>query len=173
MQGKPDFKFAVLFLDLDRFKTVNDSLGHSTGDKLIKHVAERLVGSIYEGDLVARFSGDEFAIVVKDVTDTDEMLNFAELIKHKISAPFIVGGRKIFTSVSIGIALGNSLYTEAEEILRDADIAMYHAKARGKARYQVFDQAIHARATTQLQLETEMRQALERREFELHYQPII
>ena len=169
---KPDFKFAVLFLDLDRFKTVNDSLGHSTGDKLIKHVAERLVGSIYEGDLVARFSGDEFAIVVKDVTDADEMLNFAELIKHKISAPFIVGGRKIFTSVSIGIALGNSLYTEAEEILRDADIAMYHAKESGKD-YVIFDKTMHTRAVTRMQLETDLRMALERRELCVYYQPII
>jgi diguanylate cyclase (GGDEF)-like protein len=169
---KPNFKFAVLFLDLDRFKTVNDSLGHSTGDKLIKHVAERLAGSIYKGDLVARFSGDEFAIVVKDVTDADEMLNFAELIKHKISAPFIVGGRKIFTSVSIGIALGNSFYTEAEEILRDADIAMYHAKESGKD-YVIFDKIMHTRAVTRMQLETDLRMAIERRELCVYYQPII
>ncbi len=169
---KPDFKFAVLFLDLDRFKTVNDSLGHSTGDRLIKHVAERLAGSIYEGDLVARFSGDEFAIIVQDVNDVSEMLNFAELIKHKISSPFVVGGRKIFTSVSIGIALGNSSYTEAEEILRDADIAMYHAKESGKD-YVIFDKMMHTRAVTRMQLETDLRQAVERGEFCVYYQPII
>ena len=169
---KPNFKFAVLFLDLDRFKTVNDSLGHSTGDRLIKHVAERLAGSIYEGDLVARFSGDEFAIIVQDVTDVSEMLNFAELIKHKISSPFIVGGRKIFTSVSIGIALGNSSYTEAEEILRDADIAMYHAKESGKD-YVIFDKIMHTRAVTRMQLETDLRTAVERGEFCVYYQPII
>jgi len=169
---KPDFKFAVLFLDLDRFKTVNDSLGHSTGDKLIKHVAERLTGSIYEGDLVARFSGDEFAIIVQDVTDVSEMLNFAELIKHKISSPFVVGGRKIFTSVSIGIALGNSSYTEAEEILRDADIAMYHAKESEKD-YVIFDKMMHTRAVTRMQLETDLRMAVERGEFCVYYQPII
>ena len=169
---KPEFKFAVLFLDLDRFKTVNDSLGHSTGDKLIKHVAERLAGSIYEGDLVARFSGDEFAIVVKDVNDADEMLNFAELIKHRISAPFIVDGRKIFTSVSIGIALGNSSYSEAEEILRDADIAMYHAKESDK-NYVIFDKIMHTRAVARMQIETDLRMAIERRELCVYYQPII
>jgi diguanylate cyclase (GGDEF)-like protein len=169
---KPGFKFAVLFLDLNRFKTVNDSLGHSTGDKLIKHVAERLAGSICEGDLVARFSGDEFAIVIKDVNDADEMLNFAELIKHKISTPFMVGGRKIFTSVSIGIALGNSSYTEAEEILRDADIAMYHAKESGKD-YVIFDKTMHTRAVTRMQLEVDLRTAVEQREFCVYYQPII
>jgi diguanylate cyclase (GGDEF)-like protein len=169
---KPDFKFAVLFLDLNRFKTVNDSLGHSTGDKLIKHVASRLAGSIYEGDLVARFGGDEFAIVIKDVNDVSEMLNFAELIKHKISAPFVVGGRKIFTSVSIGIAMGNPLYNEAEEILRDADIAMYHAKESEKD-YVIFDKTMHTRAVTRMQLETDLRTAIERNELCAYYQPII
>jgi diguanylate cyclase (GGDEF)-like protein len=162
----------VLFLDLNRFKTVNDSLGHSTGDKLIKHVASRLAGSIYEGDLVARFGGDEFAIVIKDVNDVSEMLNFAELIKHKISAPFVVGGRKIFTSVSIGIAMGNPLYNEAEEILRDADIAMYHAKESEKD-YVIFDKTMHTRAVTRMQLETDLRTAIERNELCAYYQPII
>lgn len=169
---KPGFKFAVLFLDLNRFKTVNDSLGHSTGDKLIKNVAERLAGSVCNGDLVARFSGDEFAIIIKDVQDADEVLNFAELIKHKISAPFVVGGRKIFTSVSIGIAIGNSSYTEAEEILRDADIAMYHAKDTGKD-YVIFDKIMHTRAVTRMQLETDLRTAIERHELRVYYQPII
>jgi diguanylate cyclase (GGDEF)-like protein len=169
---KPDFKFAVLFLDLNRFKTVNDSLGHSTGDKLIKHVAARLTGSVYEGDLVARFSGDEFAIAIKDVADATEMLNFAELIKHRISEPFVVGGRKIFTSVSIGIAMGNPLYEEAEEILRDADIAMYHAKENEKD-YVIFDKTMHTRAVTRMQLETDLRTAIERRELCAYYQPIV
>jgi diguanylate cyclase (GGDEF)-like protein len=169
---KPAFKFAVLFLDLNRFKTVNDSLGHSTGDNLIKHVAERLVGAVCNTDLVARFSGDEFAIVIKDVGEVDEMLNVAELIKHKISTPFVVGGRKIFTSVSIGIALGNSSYKEAEEILRDADIAMYHAKESGKD-YVIFDKDMHARAVTRMQLEIDLRTAIERNELRVFYQPII
>lgn len=169
---KPDFRFAVLFLDLNRFKTVNDSLGHSTGDRLIKHVAARLAGSVYEGDLVARFSGDEFAILIKDVADVTEMLNFAELIKHKISTPFVVGGRKIFTSVSIGIAMGNPLYKEAEEILRDADIAMYHAKESEKD-YVIFDKTMHTRAVTRMQLETDLRTAIERRELCAYYQPIV
>ncbi len=169
---KPDFNFAVLFLDLNRFKTVNDSLGHSTGDQLITHVARRLAGSIVESDLVARFSGDEFAIVIKEVKDVNEMLNFAELIKHKVSTPFVIGGRKIFTSVSIGIAMGNSSYSEAEEILRDADIAMYQAKESGKD-YVIFDKIMHTRAVTRMQLETDLRTAIERRELCVYYQPII
>jgi diguanylate cyclase (GGDEF)-like protein len=169
---KPKYKFAVLFLDLDRFKTVNDSLGHSTGDKLIKKVAERLAACVAEGDQVARFSGDEFAVVIKDVNNADDVLNFAELIKHKVAAPFIIEGRKIFTSVSIGIALGGSSYTEVEEILRDADIAMYHAKESGK-HYVIFDKTMHTRAVKRMQLETDLRLAIERRELSVYYQPII
>lgn len=171
-KSRPDFNFAVLFLDLDRFKTINDSLGHSMGDQLIKEVGNRLRNLIYEGDLVARFSGDEFAIIIKDVTDVEELANFAELIKYKLSAPFSVNERKIFTSVSIGIAMSSTAYDEAEDILRDADIAMYSAKENNKD-YVIFDKMMHIRAVTLMQLETDLRYALERSEFCVFYQPIV
>lgn len=171
-RSNPDFNFAVLFLDLDRFKTINDSLGHSTGDQLIQEVAKRLKNLIYEGDLAARFSGDEFAIIIKDVTDVEELANFAELIKYKLSAPFSVNGRQIFTSCSIGIAMSGTAYDEAEDILRDADIAMYSAKENHKD-YVIFDKMMHIRAVTLMQLETDLRYAIERKEFCVFYQPII
>ena len=171
-KSNPDFNFAVLFLDLDRFKTINDSLGHSMGDQLIQSVANRLKGLIYNGDLVARFSGDEFAIIIKDVAAVEELASFAELIKYKLSAPFTVNERQIFTSVSIGIAMSSPAYDEAEDILRDADIAMYSAKESQKD-YVIFDKMMHIRAVTLMQLETDLRYALERKEFCVFYQPII
>ncbi|MDQ3040836.1 MAG: EAL domain-containing protein [Acidobacteriota bacterium] len=167
-----NYKFAVLFLDINRFKTINDSLGHSVGDRLILHVAKRLAASVRDKDLVARFSGDEFAFILHNVTDIEDAKQFAERIKHKISAPFTLSGRQVFTSFSIGIALGGTDYELAEDILRDADIAMYHAKDAEKD-YVVFDQNMHTRAVTLLQLETDLRLAVERDELEMFYQPII
>ncbi|MGI8787075.1 MAG: putative bifunctional diguanylate cyclase/phosphodiesterase [Pyrinomonadaceae bacterium] len=169
---KDDFKFAVLFLDINRFKTINDSLGHSIGDRLILHVAKRLASSVREKDLVARFSGDEFAFILNDISHVEDAIQFAELIKHKISAPFTLNGRQVFTSFSIGIALGSTDYEVAEDILRDADIAMYHAKDKEKD-YVVFDKNMHTRAVTLLQLETDLRSAIERGELCMFYQPII
>jgi diguanylate cyclase (GGDEF)-like protein len=171
-KSNPNFNFAVLFLDLDRFKTINDSLGHSMGDQLIREVANRLKSLVYEGDLVARFSGDEFAIIIKDVANVEELASFAELIKYKLSAPFSVNERQIFTSVSMGIAMGSTAYDEAEDILRDADIAMYSAKENNKD-YVIFDKMMHIRAVTLMQLETDLRYAIERKEFCVFYQPII
>ena len=165
-------KFAVLFLDINRFKTINDSLGHSVGDRLILHVAKRLASSVLENDLVARFSGDEFAFILNDINDLEDAKHFAELIKTKIAAPFTLSGRQVFTSFSIGIALGNQDYEVAEDILRDADIAMYHAKEAEKD-FVVFDKNMHTRAVTLLQLETDLRHAVERDELEMFYQPII
>ena len=167
-----NFKFAVLFLDINRFKTINDSLGHSMGDRLILHVAKRLTTSVREKDLVARFSGDEFAFILNNLSDVSEAIKFAERIKEKISAPFSLSGRQVFTSFSIGIAMGGSEYEAAEDILRDADIAMYHAKESDKD-WVVFDQNMHARALTLLQLETDLRLAIERNELCMYYQPII
>lgn len=166
------FKFAVLFLDINRFKTINDSLGHSMGDRLILHVAKRLATSVREKDLVARFSGDEFAFILNNISDVEDAIQFAELIKHKISAPFTLNGRQVFTSFSIGIAMGSAEYEVAEDILRDADIAMYHAKEKEKD-YVVFDQNMHTRAVTLLQLETDLRTAIERDQLCMFYQPII
>lgn len=167
-----DFQFAVLFLDLNRFKTINDSLGHSMGDKLILHAAKRLANMVKDKDLVARFSGDEFAIVLSNLTDKQEVIEFTELIRQKIALPFTIENRQIFTSVSIGIAFGHSLYNQAEEILRDADIAMYHAKEGGKD-FEIFNPSMHTRAVTLLQLETDLRHAIERNEMLVYYQPII
>ncbi len=169
---KSGFKFAVLFLDINRFKTINDSLGHSIGDKLILNVAKRLVTSVRENDLVARFGGDEFAFILNNISNIQDAINFAERIKDKISSPFTLNGRQVFVSFSIGIAMGGSEYEAAEDVLRDADIAMYHAKET-KQDYVVFDHNMHARAVTLLQLETDLRVALEREELTMFYQPII
>ena len=166
------FKFAVLFLDINRFKTINDSLGHSMGDRLILHVAKRLATSVRDKDLVARFSGDEFAFILNNINDLEDAKQFAELIKDKIAEPFSLSGKQVFTSFSIGIALGNTDYELAEDILRDADIAMYHAKGDEKD-YIIFDKNMHTRAVTLLQLETDLRTAIEKDELKMYYQPII
>jgi diguanylate cyclase (GGDEF)-like protein len=172
LKHKPDFKFAILFLDINRFKTINDSLGHSMGDRLILHVAKRLATAVREKDLVARFSGDEFAFILNNIGGIEDAVEFAELIKTKISAPFTLNGRQVFTSFSIGIAIGHADYDAAENILRDADIAMYHAKDTEKD-YVVFDQKMHTRAVNLLQIETDLRIAIERDELCMYYQPIV
>ncbi len=165
-------KFAVLFLDINRFKTINDSLGHSMGDRLILHVAKRLATCVREKDLVARFSGDEFAFILNNIETIEDAIKFAERIKEKISAPFSLNGRQVFTSFSIGIAMGDASYKLSEDVLRDADIAMYHAKESEKD-YVVFDKKMHTRAVTLLQLETDLRIALEKEQLCVFYQPII
>ncbi len=164
--------FAVLFLDLKSFKTINDSLGHSLGDRLIKNVAKRLQGMIREDDMVGRFSGDKFGIILADLLSKDEATAFADRLAKRLAEPYTLDGRQVFTSAKIGIAYGNSKYPEAEDILRDADIAMYYAKDN-EENYVIFDQKMHIRAVTRLQLETDLRFAIERNEFELYYQPII
>ena len=164
--------FAVLFLDLNRFKTINDSLGHSMGDRLIKNVAKRLSGMVREEDMVARFSGDKFGIVLSDLLCKEEATSFADRLAKRLAEPYTLDGRQVFTSAKIGIAYGNSKYPEAEDILRDADIAMYYSKDN-EENYVIFDQKMHIRAVTRLQLETDLRFAIERNEFELYYQPIV
>jgi diguanylate cyclase (GGDEF)-like protein len=168
----PETKFAVMFLDLNRFKTINDSLGHSAGDRLILHVARRLASLVREGDLVARFSGDEFAIILNDISTVDDAVQFAEMIRRRLMTSFTINARQVFTSVSIGIVANHEPYEEAEDILRDADIAMYYAKERGQG-YVVFDQTMHARAVNLMQLETDLRHAIERDELLVYYQPIV
>ena len=168
----PERNFAVLFLDLNRFKTVNDSLGHSAGDSLILNVAKRLSGLLREGDLAARFGGDEFGIILNNIETVDDAVQFAETIRRKLLTPFTINGRQVFTSISVGIAVSTSAYAQAEDLLRDADIAMYHAKGSNK-HYVVFDQTMHARAVTLLQLETDLRHAVENDELIVYYQPII
>jgi diguanylate cyclase (GGDEF)-like protein/PAS domain S-box-containing protein len=172
-QRRPGGQFAVLFLDLDRFKNVNDSLGHGAGDRLLVAIAARLTESIRPGDTVARLGGDEFALLLQDVADGAHASQVAERLQTLLHQPFEVEGHEVFMSASIGIALTSTGYHGAQEMLRDADIAMYRAKAAGKARYEIFDRAMHASAVALLRLETELRRAVERSEFEMHYQPIV
>ncbi len=173
-RGKRDHSamFAVLFLDFDRFKVINDSLGHAEGDALLILIARRLESVLRSSDVVARLGGDEFTILLGELDEDNEAIQIARRIQENLKFPFNIGGGEIFMSASIGIALSSIGHTNAEDMLRDADIAMYCAKANGKACYQVFDQAMHDRALKQLQIETEIRQAFERGEFCLYYQPI-
>ncbi len=164
--------FAVLFLDFDGFKVINDSLGHAEGDNLLKQIARRLKLSLRSGDLVARLGGDEFTVLVNKISDLSVALRVAEHIQKNLQTPFEIGGGEIFISASIGIALSTTGHNRAEDIVREADIAMYRAKAKGRAQFQVFDRAMHEQASARLRIETELRQAIEQKEFCLHYQPI-
>ena len=170
---RADYRFAVLFIDLDRFKVVNDSLGHSTGDELLKAITRRIERCVRPGDTVARLGGDEFTILVDDIGDSSDATRVADRVQRELAQPFNLGGHEVFTSASIGIAVSSTGYNQADDLLRDADIAMYRAKALGKARYEVFDTAMHARAKALLELETDLRRAVERGEFRLHYQPLV
>ncbi len=165
--------YAVLFLDFDHFKIINDSLGHAEGDALLKQIARRLDSLTRTGDLLARLGGDEFVILLTEMLQVEDALQVAERIQEDLKKPFDLSGNEVFSSASIGIALSTDGRRHADDMLRDADIAMYHAKSTGRACYQVFNEAMRDLATTRLQLETELRQALERREFEVHYQPIL
>ncbi|MCA1630560.1 MAG: EAL domain-containing protein [Acidobacteria bacterium] len=165
--------FAVLFLDLDRFKVINDSLGHMIGDQLLVGIARRLELCLRSGDTVARVGGDEFTVLLEGVSDEAEAVAVAERIQQELSLPFYLSGREVFTTTSIGIAPGTADYALPEEALRDADTAMYRAKSLGKARHEVFDKEMHAIAMNLLQTETDLRGACERGEFFLHYQAIV
>jgi diguanylate cyclase (GGDEF)-like protein len=167
------YLFAVVFLDLDRFKNINDSLGHPCGDELLKLVARRLEMCIRQTDMVARFGGDEFAILLDAIQDASDVVRVAEKVQHVISAPFKLASHETITTASIGVALSSSGYIEAEDIIRDADTAMYRAKDRGKARCEIFDTAMHTRAVTLLRLESDLRRALEKDELCVYYQPIV
>jgi diguanylate cyclase (GGDEF)-like protein len=172
-QQHEDCLFAVLFLDLDRFKIVNDSLGHSIGNQLLIAIARRLESCVRESDMVARLGGDEFAILVTDIRNLSEATEMAERVQEKLQAPFNLSGHEVFTTASIGIALSAIGYEHPENVLRDADTAMYRAKAQGKACYEIFDEGMHSRAVYLLQLETDLRRALEKEEFCVYYQPIV
>jgi PAS domain S-box-containing protein len=188
---RPEFLFAVLFLDLDGFKMINDSLGHMFGDKLLIAVANRLahslrcndtisrapegqpVASTAETVTVARLGGDEFAILLPGLNDPTDATNVANRLMQALSMPFNIDGRKVFSLASVGIALSTSGYLKPEEVLRDADTALYRAKSLGKARCEVFDANMRASIMTRLQLETDLRMAIDRNEFRNFYQPII
>jgi diguanylate cyclase (GGDEF)-like protein/PAS domain S-box-containing protein len=172
-QRHPTFVFAVLFLDLDRFKTINDSLGHLAGDQLLLGVAHRLQAILRHQDTIARLGGDEFVVVLEDINEISDVTHVADRIHQALTTPFQINGVEVVTNVSIGITLSTSGYTRPEELLRDADTALYRAKAQGRGRYEIFDTTMHAHVLQRLQLETDLRQALERQQFELHYQPIV
>lgn len=169
----PAARFAVLCLDLDRFKLINDSFGHPIGDKLLITVARRLEQCVRTGDTVARMGGDEFVILLENIVDEGDALRVAERVREALLAPVSLGERTIFVGASIGIALGSPDYQEAMELLRDADIALYEAKAAGRGAVALFDEALHVRVCAQLKLETDLRWAVERGEFCLHYQPLV
>ncbi|HEV3468035.1 MAG TPA: EAL domain-containing protein [Pyrinomonadaceae bacterium] len=167
------YLFAVLFLDLDRFKNINDSLGHTMGDQVLVATAARIEKCLRHLDTVARFGGDEFAVLLDGVEDANDTIRVAQRLQREMATPINVGGHEVFTTVSIGIALSTTGYERPEEVVRDADTAMYRAKAAGKSRYEIFDTGMHARAVALLRLETDLRRAVEREEFVVHYQPIV
>jgi diguanylate cyclase (GGDEF)-like protein/PAS domain S-box-containing protein len=170
---RPQYRFAALFLDIDNFKGVNDSLGHLTGDKLLIEIGRRLESCLRPGDSVARLGGDEFAVLVDDMADPEVPSRVAERIKETLSAPFELAGREVFLTASIGIAPHKPRYQGPEDFLRDADTAMHHAKTRGRARHQVFDTTMHSRAVGLLQIENDLHRAVERGELSVHYQAIV
>lgn len=165
--------FGVLFLDLDRFKVINDSIGHMYGDQLLVEIAERLRRCLRPGDKVARLGGDEFTILLSDIQDVAEVIEVANRIQKEVAQPFKLSGYETFTTASIGIALSNGGYGKPEDLLRDADTAMYQAKSAGKAQFVIFDKGMHARAMNLLHLETDLRRAIDREEFAIQYQPIV
>jgi PAS domain S-box-containing protein len=187
----PNYKFAVLLIDIDEFRLVNDSMGHSAGDELLIQIAQRLLDSVRRADTVsrprtsgmperpanddtlARLGGDEFSILLDDVRDPVEAVRVAERLQAELAAPFLVDQQEIVISASIGISASTSPHAQAEDLLRDADIAMYRAKRAGKARCEVSDPAMHANAVKRLQLETDLRKAFDQAEFRVYYQPIV
>ncbi|MEO8034234.1 MAG: diguanylate cyclase, partial [Acidobacteriota bacterium] len=165
--------FAVLLLDIDRFKVVNDSLGHVVGDQLLASIAARLTRALRSGDTVARVGGDEFTIMVESITGVTEANRAAVRVLDTLNEPFLLEGEEIFANVSIGIAISGPEYDRPEQLIRDADTAMYRAKSEGKGRYEIFDAAMREEAVSLLQLETDLRRAVERAELRVHYQPIV
>jgi diguanylate cyclase (GGDEF)-like protein/PAS domain S-box-containing protein len=173
VERHPQQMYALLFLDLDRFKVINDSLGHMIGDQLLVAIAKRLEHRLRPFDTIARLGGDEFTILLEEIKSTEEAIDLTERIQKGLMEPFKIGNHEIFASASIGIALSHIHYKKTEDVLRDADTAMYYAKSLGKARYALFDQSMHDRALQTLQMETDLRRAIEREEFFVVYQPIV
>lgn len=170
---KDDFSFAVLFLDLDRFKVVNDSLGHHAGDVLLKIIARELLAIVRKVDTVARLGGDEFVILIEDLKSNNEAFEVAQRITAFLQQPFTIDNQLVYTGTSIGISFSNKRYSDADTMLRDADTAMYHAKDNGRGRYEVFDDSMHQKVQNALSLEADIREAIGWQEFIPYFQPII
>lgn len=168
-----DYHFAVLYLDIDRFKLVNDSLGHSVGDSLLGAFAKRIQDSLRDIDTLGRFGGDEFVILLEDIENSEYASGVADRLQQELKRPFMVEGKEVFAPASFGVVLNTKDYEQAENIIRDADAAMYHAKENGKAQYKIFDQTLHKKALHLLQRETDLRKSIHTNEFENHYQPIV
>lgn len=169
----PDFHYAVLCLDLDRFKTLNDSLGHSIGDLFLQAFAKRLTRCVSPQDVVARLGGDEFAVLLNDIQGGEQAQAIAQRLRERLSQPFEIDHYTLYSTVSIGLVMGDAHYKSSEELLRDADMAMYHAKTKGRNRIAVFDPVMLQQVRDRLHLEVELRQAIERGDLTLHYQPIV
>ena len=167
-----DFRFAVLFLDLDRFKVINDSLGHIVGDKLLIAIAKRLERCVRPRDVVARLGGDEFTVLLNRTGSDEDVTHIAERIQNTLGEPFKIDSYEIFTSASIGVIMSDKVSRQAEDYLRDADTAMYRAKESGKARFEIFDHEMRVRNMSLLRVENDLRKALDRKEFKVFYQPI-
>lgn len=169
------YLFAVLFLDLNRFKFINDSFGHLLGDRLLAEIARKLESCVRPEDTVARLGGDEFTILLDNIKDKDNAIQVAERLQAELAMPFTIDGNEIFASVSIGIALSSTGYKKSEDILRDADTTMYRVKEQGNVvgGYQIFDSTAHEKSMARLQLEQDLHKAIAREEFVLYYQPII
>jgi diguanylate cyclase (GGDEF)-like protein len=168
-----NYNYGLLFLDMDRFKNINDSLGHVAGDRFLVMIARRLEKCVRPGDMVARLGGDEFAILLDHLSEFQDAVRVAERVQKELTRPFNLNGHEVYTTASIGITLSTIGYEHPENVLRDADTAMYRAKENGKARHEVFDTVMHARAVALLQLESDLRRAVERGELRVHYQPIV
>jgi diguanylate cyclase (GGDEF)-like protein/PAS domain S-box-containing protein len=168
-----DYYFAVLYLDIDRFKLVNDSLGHNVGDKLLIAFANRIKDSLRDIDTLARFGGDEFVILLEDIESGEFASGVAERVQQELKRPFMVSGKEVFAPASFGVVANTKDYDQAENIIRDADSAMYHAKEKGKAQFKIFDKKLHEKAMHLLQRETDLRKAIQNNQFENHYQPIV
>ena len=167
----PRFRFAVLFLDCDRFKTINDSLGHRAGDELLVVLGKRIAAQLRPSDVIARLGGDEFAILARNMREEDAIV-LATRLQSVVAEPVHIRSAELSTSVSIGITMGGPQYASPEDVMRDADIAMYRAKAQGRAQYAMFDTALHAEVSSQLWLESALRRAIEQEQLYLAYQPI-
>ena len=168
-----NYLFAVLYIDLDRFKMINDGMGHVVGDHLLVQVGRRLQSCLRVTDTVSRIGGDEFAVLMDDIKHFSDVTRAVERIRDQLLLPLKLDGHEVFTTASIGIALSSTGYQNAEDFLRDADTAMYRAKALGEGRHQIFDKSMHEQAVRLLKLETDLRRAIERKELRLHYQPIM